>query len=326
MNRNQNPKGSKNKSSMKKRSISSSFLEQLKTGSLKSITDYVRVDPYLDLELRGDSVMIYYRGGKVLTVTEKGILTGLVNEYYLSPDTERIQPTIEGLHDYLAHAKHIVDIHEANPEYSKLGEKEIQQRVVYENNLSVNADNTDYFIADVEWADNDDLDGRIDIVAFRWNHMEHRKRIVQLTLIEVKQGEDAIRTNGENSPGLKKHYDDYISFKKDQVSVNRVAKDMLLVLKQKKELGLVKGLDNLFEKKITEKDAWGNKVQRQVEVEPKIEAEPDFLFLLANYHHYSSNLQIECEKQLEDCKFINASFCGYGLYKDLIKTKKELTF
>lgn len=312
MNRNQYPKGSKNKSSMKKRSISSSFLEQLKTGSLKSITDYVRVDPYLDLELRGNSVMIYYRGGKVLTVDEKGVLTGLVDEYYLSPGTERILPSIDGLHDYLAHAKHIVDIHESTKN-SKLGEKEIQQRVVYENNLSVNADNTDYFIADVEWADNDVLCGRADIVAFRWNHMEHCNRIVQLTLIEVKQGKDAIRTNGENSPGLKKHYKDYLSFKEDQEYVDCLAKDMLLVLKQKKELGLVKGLDKLFEKENTE-------------IEPQIEAEPDFLFLLANYHHYSSNLQIECEKQLEDCKFINASFCGYGLYKDLIKTKKELIF
>ena len=320
--------GSKDIIDMKKRSISSSFLGQLKTGNLKSITDYVRVDPYLDLELRGDSVMIYYRGGKVLTVDEKGLLTGLADEYYLSPDTERIQPTIEGLHDYLAHAKHIVDIHEANPEYSKLGEKEIQQRVVYENNLSVNADNTDYFIADVEWADNKVLKGRADIVAFRWNHMEHRKRVIQLTLIEVKQGEDAIRTNGKNSPGLKKHYDDYLSFKEDQEYVDCLAKDMLLVLKQKKELGLVKGLDNLFEKKVTEKDVWGNKVQRQVEVEPKIEVEPDFLFLLTNYHHYSSNLQIECEDKdwTDDCKFINASFCGYGLYKDLIKTKKDLKF
>ena len=305
--------GSKDIIDMKKRSISSSFLEQLKTGSLKSITDYVRVDPYLDLELRGDSVMIYYRGGKVLTVDEKGLLTGLVDEYYLSPDTERILPSIDGLHDYLAHAKQ---------------EKEIQQRVVYENNLSVNADKTDYFIADVEWADNDALGGRADIVAFRWNHMEHCNRIIQLTLIEVKQGEDAIRTNGENSPGLKKHYDDYISFKKDQVSVNRVAKDMLLVLKQKKELGLVKGLDNLFEKKITETDASGNIVERRVEMAPQIEAEPDFLFLLANYHHYSTNLQIECEDKdwIDDCKFINASFCGYGLYKDMIKTKKELKF
>ncbi len=325
MNRNQYPKESKNKSSMKKRSISNSFLEQLKTGSLKSITDYVRVDPYLDLELRGDRVMIYYRGGKVLTVYDNGSLTGLADEYYLLPDTERILPSIEGLHDYLAHAKHIVDIYESM-QNSKLGEKEIQQRVVYENNLSVNADNTDYFIADVEWADNDDLGGRIDIVAFRWNHMEHCKRIVQLTLIEVKQGEDAIRTNGENSPGLKKHYNDYLKFKEKPESVNRVAKDMLLVLKQKKELGLVKGLDNLFEKKVTEKDAWGNEMQRQVEVEPKIETEPDFLFLLANYHYYSKYLQIECKELQDDCKFINASFCGYGLYKDLIKTKKELTF
>lgn len=307
---------------MKKRSISNSFLEQLKTDNLKSITDYVRVDPYLDLELRGNSVMVYYRGGKVLTVSENGTLIGLADEYYLSPDTERISPSIEGLHEYLAHAKHIVDIHEANPEYSKLGEKEIQQRVVYENNLSVNAANTDYFIADVEWADNDALCGRADIVAFRWNHMEHRKRIVQLTLIEVKQGGKSVKSLS----GLKKHYDDYLSFKEDQEYVDCLAKDMLLVLKQKKELGLVKGLGYLFEKKITEKDASGNIVERCVEIEPKIEAEPDFLFLLANYHHYSSNLQIECEKQLEDCKFINASFCGYGLYKDLIKTKKELKF
>lgn len=312
---------------MKKRSISSSFLEQLKTGSLKSITDYVRVDPYLDLELRGDSVMIYYRGGKVLTVDEKGLLTGLSDEYHLSPDTERILPSIDGLHDYLAHAKHIVDIHEST-QNSKLGEKEIQQRVVYENNLSVNADKTDYFIADVEWADNKVLKGRVDIVAFCWKHKKPRNRIVQLTLIEVKQGEDAIRTNGEKSPGLQKHYNDYLKFQEKPESVDSLAKDMLLVLKQKKELGLVKGLDNLFEKKVTEKDAWGNEVQRQVEVEPKIEAEPDFLFLLANYHHYSSNLQIECEDKdwIDDCKFINASFCGYGLYKDLIKTKKELTF
>ena len=104
-----------------------------------------------------------------------------------------------------------------------------------------------------------------------------------------------------------------ISFKEDQEYVDCLAKDMLLVLKQKKELGLVKGLDKLFEKENTE-------------IEPQIEAEPDFLFLLANYHYYSKYLQIECKDLQDDCKFINASFCGYGLYKDLIKIKKELTF
>ena len=122
----------------------------------------------------------------------------------------------------------------------------MQQRVVYENNLSVNAFNADYFIADIEWEDNKVLDGRADIIAFRWNHMEHRNHIVQLTLIEVKQGATAIKTDKNNSPGLKKHYEDFLAFKSNQEHVNSVAKDMLLVLKQKKELGLIEGLDKLF--------------------------------------------------------------------------------
>ena len=57
-----------------KRSISNQFLENLKNGALHVITDYVRVDPYLDLELRGNCVMIYYRGGKILTVYPKSVI------------------------------------------------------------------------------------------------------------------------------------------------------------------------------------------------------------------------------------------------------------
>ena len=131
-----------------KRSISNQFLENLKNGALHVIVDYVRVDPYLDLELRGNCVMVYYRGGKILTVYENQNLEGLAEEYYLTSDTIRIVPSLTGIHDYFSHAKHIVDIHESS-RYSKLGEKEFQQRVVYENNLSVNACKTDYFIAPI---------------------------------------------------------------------------------------------------------------------------------------------------------------------------------
>ena len=177
-----------------KRSISNQFLENLKNGALHVIVDYVRVDPYLDLELRGNCVMIYYRGGKILTVYENQNLEGLAEEYYKKEsDTARIVPSFDCIHDYFAHAKHIVDIHESSNK-SKLGEKEIQQRVVYENNMSVNSSNTDYFVADIEWADNDNLGGRADIVAFRWNDMVDCKRVVKLILIEVKQGENAIKT------------------------------------------------------------------------------------------------------------------------------------
>lgn len=305
---------------MKRRSISKTLLDKLnEEGIYHEITELVKIDPYLDMEMRGeDGVMIYYRGGKILTIHEQLGLIGLDENYYTKEDDVYLTPQVENILDYLCKAKHIIDVHESR-EKSKLAEKEFQQRVVYENNLSANADNTDYFIADVEWADNDTLGGRADIVAFRWNHMEHRKRILQLTLIEVKQGDGAIETyetknkRGELmlSAGLCKHYEDYLRFKENKDYVKDVAKDMLIVLKQKKELGLIKGLDKLF-------------VSGEKEVEPELIDKPEFIFLLANYHHYSSALKSESEKLPDDSLFYLSSFMGYGLYKDFVVTKKDL--
>ena len=305
---------------MKRRSISTTLFDKLnEEGIYHEITELVKIDPYLDMEMRGeDGVMIYYRGGKILTIHEQLGLIGLDENYYTKDDDTNLTPHVENILDYLCKAKHIIDVHESC-EKSKLAEKEFQQRVVYENNLSANADNTDYFIADVEWADNDTLGGRADIVAFRWNHMEHRKRILQLTLIEVKQGDGAIETyetknkKGELmlSAGLCKHYDDYLRFKENKDYVKDVAKDMLIVLKQKKELGLIKGLDKLF-------------ISGLKEVEPELIDTPEFIFLLANYHHYSSALKSESEKLPDDSLFYLSSFMGYGLYKDFVVTKKDL--
>jgi hypothetical protein len=140
-----------------------------------------------------------------------------------------------------------------------------------------------------------------------------------MTLIEVKQGENAVETkeikdkNGQTSfsAGLKKHYDDFIKFKENTEYVNEVAKDMLTVLKQKADLGLIKGLEKLF-------------VKGDNEVNPELNPTPDFLILLANYHHYSTILSRECKELPDDCKFILSSFMGYGLYKDFIKSKKEM--
>ena len=304
---------------IKKRQISDSLLKMLgDNGDYHKITEIVRIDPYLDMEMRGnDGVIVYYRGGKLLTIHEKKGLLGLDKKYYSGNTIKPLTPCINNIFDYICNAKHIMDIYESSVK-SNLVEKEFQQRVVYENNLSGNANNTDYFIVDVEWANSNVLGGRADIVAFRWNHMEHKKRRIQLTLIEVKQGEKAIKTtitikDGKEqvSPGLKKHYEDYLKLIEDKGAIRDFKDDMLCVLKQKYKLGLTKGLDNLFH-------------NRGKDIDPELENEIDFIFLLANYHHYSSALREECEFLPDDCKFYIASFMGYGLYKDRIYTKKEV--
>ena len=137
---------------MKKRSLSNSLLEKLKEGVYKEITEIVRIDPSLDMEMRGeDGAMVYYRGGLILTISEKDGLKGLAEKYNPEDYKGKLVPNIANILEYINRAKHFVDIHE--DKINKLGEKEFQQRVVFENNRSVNAANTDYFIADVELAD-----------------------------------------------------------------------------------------------------------------------------------------------------------------------------
>jgi hypothetical protein len=248
--------------------------------------------------------MIYYRGGRILTISDNGAMEGLVPEYIVNKEISVPQPDLNDITNYFSKAKNIVDKHEQNPKLAKLGEKEIQQRVAYENNLSVNAEKTDYFIADTEWQSSD-LGGRADIVAFKWLRPGiKRVQVVQLTLIEVKQGENAI----SGRCGLVKHYDDFKNFLSNEDLKRELGEDMLKVLIQKQKLGLVKGIDKYFKNGKS----------------PKIYEKVDFVFLLANYHHYSKELYQTIQQLPEDSKFFVSSFMGYGLYDRFVKTKDEL--
>ena len=291
---------------MKKRSLSAEFLAKFKkNGTFAKITEMAKYDPTLDFEMRGDSVMIYYRGGKVLEIREDETLKGLDTKYSENAKYQVVAPipSMDEIEAYIHKAKWLVDKYLVDVR-NHLGEKEYQQRIAYENNLSINADDSDFFIADIEWADNSQLGGRADMVAFRWNHMEHRKRKVQMILIEVKQGENSIKSE---KSGLRKHYADYLRFKSQKEYAQKVAEDMITILYQKHVLGLVKGLENLF-------------IDHKL---PAIEEEIDFICLLANYNPYSSLLH-EVLDQMDDCKFFVSSFMGYCLYKDFILTKEEL--
>jgi hypothetical protein len=65
------------------RKIKQAFLDELLTGRLNTILKYVREDDTLNLELRGDRITIYYRGGSILSIYQDTYsFEGLAKEYH----------------------------------------------------------------------------------------------------------------------------------------------------------------------------------------------------------------------------------------------------
>lgn len=51
---------------MKKRQLSPSFVNELLSGKYQHILALVQQDDTLDLEMRGESIIVYYRGGQTI--------------------------------------------------------------------------------------------------------------------------------------------------------------------------------------------------------------------------------------------------------------------
>ncbi len=296
------------------RQISKTFVKELLDGSLNPILKEVQLDDTLDLELRGNRITIYYRGGALFSVVEDNGLYHLesINPEYRTYELPIPEISLPDITNYIKDAKHLIDLY-VTSKSNKLGEKEIQQMIVRENNYSVNSSDTDYFIIDIEETDQD---SRFDIIALQWNaEGPVRKRFdnFKLIIIEVKQGINSLRTRTSSkgkkieNPGLKKHQADFERFIATE-TLDDFKKDMLMVFKQKCVLGLIKA----------------NRIERiKLDTELAFAGEPQFICILANYKQKSKNLANELA-EMEDCKFFISSFTGYGLYCKNVVNKQRI--
>ena len=136
-------------------------------GKLHPLLEYIQNDDTLDMEFRKDYFTLYYRGGEILTVKENTVGSylweGLNEEYLLGSE---LNYDAEQFEAYLPIAKHIIDKYICVGPKNHLGEKEIQQLVVKENNYSQNSQDTDFFIVDMEYAEGR---SRFDLIALRWD-------------------------------------------------------------------------------------------------------------------------------------------------------------
>jgi hypothetical protein len=275
------------------RALEAGFVNDLKTGIYAPIVDIVRMDDNLTLQLRGSYVNVYYKSHSILKIepANRENPYSIAKEYPcpITPDKETNWP------EYFMQAKRAVDIHKKDAL-----EKDIQQRLIQENNFSRIANGTDYFIIDIEYTASDFRQGRFDAVAVCWPKNQRKSgKGLELAVIEVKAGEDAI----DGSSGIQKHLDDASAYLSSNEKVGFI-KDMEKVFSQLRELELVRfGKD-------------GNPHQAAFS-----QTECQFILVLANYNQHSTKLKsalagIDDKGLPFKLLFATASFMGYGLYEE----------
>ena len=294
------------------RQLTKTLFNELKDekSKLHELLEYVQNDDTLDMEFRENSFTLYYRGGELLSVSEpkpkKYVWNPLDANYN---DGHKLKNNPENFEEYIPEAKHLIDYHICISKKNHLGEKEIQQLVVKENNYSPNSQDTDYFIVDMEYTEGGDKDKtRFDLIAVRWdsNGPARKKDEVSLAIIEVKQGTHSVIST-KSRPGLRTHQKDFNAFiqkKKEEKSLADFCDDIIMIFKQKCELKLIRTNEKM--KKIT----------RSSDLQLKT-SEIDFICLLANYKDRSRALEIEFIG-MDECKFIKSSLMGYGLFASQI--------
>ncbi|MBR6201291.1 MAG: hypothetical protein IKQ61_13615 [Spirochaetales bacterium] len=287
------------------RKITNEFMKELKEGKFKVLIEEIKKDNTLDTELRGDKVIVYYRGGKLLTIYHDKETIEVNNSYKTNCEDKTEIIGIEECLNRIPLVKYDMDKYLS--EKMNL-EKEFQQLIVRENNYSKISDSTDYYIADMEYNEKTS-EGRFDLIGFKWESKGSARKNpknVKLVLFEIKYGKDAIKSVG-NNPGLKTHLEDFDKTISDEKIFCGLADDISEVVKQKAELGLIKGNKGIDGKY----NFSGITISHE---------KPEVVFILINYDYESTMLKEELNNITKNYDFpiyfAQSSYMGYGLYFD----------
>ena len=286
------------------RILDESFLSDLKDGYLADLTATVRSGATLCLELRGDRVNVYYRGGSLMELRRGRQPEG---EHSVSFDTnyfaageeielpDRAIRNRDDLARWLTSWPGLKRAMDSWPSQTRdNAEKEFQQLAARENNFGSVARDTDYYVCDIEYQSGQ---GRFDMIAVHWpsesavrKHTSDRR----LVFVEVKYGDSALNH-------LHAHVRDVNDFAADPHRLENFKQDMVGVFNQKWELGLIN---------------CGKKLQSFSGERPLM------LLVFANHDPQKSTLSRLLHSLPASphvgVSIATASFLGYGLYEHCI--------
>ncbi|RDY23916.1 hypothetical protein CHF27_006070 [Romboutsia maritimum] len=308
------------------RVISNTFIEDLEGGILRNILKYVKSDTTLAMEIRKNSINIYYRGGSLIKVRESN-----PNEYkayfdknYIASD-DRQSVILECIDNITSveKTKKLVDVipkikqqmdfwmHMKKPNG---GEREYQHIVAKENNYGNIGKKSDYFICDIEYSGalNENRNFNFDMIGIKWPSKEENRKCtdnLDLCLIDMNYGDDYF----DDQTAFLRNINDMYLFLCDENKLKTLKSEMIDVLKIKSRLGLIypyKEVTVDFSNKIEIIFIFGNH-------------NPENKELLRELNNLKNTEIFKNISKLADIKISISSFMGYGLYENYMLSIDE---
>jgi hypothetical protein len=305
------------------RKLSDKFMNDLQNGVLNGFLKAVQDDDTLCLEIRNNYINIYYRGGNLCRVktSRNNVGYGMTfdEKYAKTAATKKIIENISNwsIDEWVVNIPLLKAIIDKNNPPSV--EKEFQQLISWENNRSRICNDTDYYIADIEYqiALNDGkkpVSPRIDMLGVKWLSTKSGRKnnkSLGLAFIEVKYGDSALK----DVAGVVSHIKDWNRIINNEEKWSELRNDTLAVFNQKVRLGLVRDVSR--------------------EIESVSDTSPELILLIANHKPMKSTFEAELRKACNSdeyralCEYgcylmiATASFMGYGLYVDCLKPISE---
>jgi hypothetical protein len=164
--------------------LSPPFLNCLKSGFLSAITECVRSDPDLNLEIREDYINVYFKGLALLKLSKTRSplrFRAEINEKFLKGMELPLDFTENTVHQFV----NKIPLMKEN--IARVGKRslelEYEQMIIRANNYE-SRNNTEYFVVDRQYSVNV---GRFDLTGFYWSRMNREKyQEVPVCLMETK--------------------------------------------------------------------------------------------------------------------------------------------
>lgn len=303
-----------------------------------SILEIISSYQCLSIRFSGNNTLkVYFKGFLILTLTDS--VTEAKNNHFkaLNKAYYEKEPLNNRITEIISNGVCIANLQEyldcvigflSRRDNSRL-EESIRQEIAQVNNLSREANDTDYFIVDQEYNIGS---ARFDLVALKWPSKSNVRKnfngsqtTLEIVVFELKQGLNAIGGTKKSSTevaDLKHHFTDFTTFADNGQNLLAFKKDIIKMFVQQASLSgfynakAIKGLKHVKKLSNPWNDAEIEKIANNIPVK--------FGIIISDYKIESKRLKEQLEQIDGEFIFATASFMGYGLYENSMMNNRQI--